>query len=134
MEVSSTHIWLDDERHQYDPGDVLAGGYQIDIESAHDLRAIELSVMWYTDGKGDSDMSVHYFERRVAEDPAFVELIHPQAFATPLPDGPLSYNGVIVKVKWCVRLRIFPALGREVVVDYPFRLGDVPAPIVEPTS
>ena len=52
-------------------------------------------------------MSVHNFLRRVATDAEHGDLRTPYEFRTPLPNSPLSYVGVIVKIKWCVRLRLF---------------------------
>ena len=33
---------------------------------------------------------------------------------------------MIVKIKWCVRVRVFLERGKEVSADLPFRLGRVP--------
>ena len=40
-----------------------------------------------------------------------------------LPDGPPSYEGPIVKVRWRVRLRLRYADGGEVLDERPFSLG-----------
>ena len=47
----------------YRPGDVLAGRFSLEGVAPADIRAVELSVLWHTEGKGEEDMSVHYFER-----------------------------------------------------------------------
>jgi hypothetical protein len=47
-----------------------------------------------------------------------------------LPASPLSYDGRIVKICWCVRLRLFPRQGPEVIDEAAFRLGEVPMPEV----
>jgi hypothetical protein len=91
------------------------------------VRAAELSVLWYTAGKGEEDMAVHHFERLVDEAARPLDLRVPHRFATVLPASPLSYDGYIVKVCWCVRLRVFLPQGQEALAEIPFRLGSVPA-------
>ena len=49
-------------------------------------------------------------------------------FKTTLPASPLSYDGEIVKIRWCVRVRAFLRRGKEVFFEQPFQLGDIPAP------
>jgi hypothetical protein len=56
----------------------------------------------------------------------------PARFETVLPNCPLSYDGLIVKVRWCVRVRAFLHRGgKEVFGQKVFRLGDIP-PIKNP--
>jgi hypothetical protein len=119
-------IHLQGQRRNYQPGDVLCGEYQVDAPEAAPLTAIETSVLWYTAGKGDEDMAVHFFERRAAADISSGDLRQLWRFETPLPNTPLTYEGVIVKVEWCVRVRVFLDRGKEFFADAPFRLGQVP--------
>lgn len=88
------------------------------------IRAVERSVLWYTEGKGEEDIGVHFFQRvdapGDAESPA-------GRFQCRLPASPLSYEGMIVKIRWCVRIRLFFAGGRDFVSEHIFDLGDVPA-------
>jgi hypothetical protein len=86
-------------------------------------------VLWYTAGKGEEDMAVHHFERIVDESSRPLDLRVPRRFATALPASPLSYDGQIVKVCWCVRLRLFLPQGQEMVSETAFRLGNVPAAV-----
>ena len=39
----------------------------------------------------------------------------------------MSYEGQIIKLRWCVRVRVFPHRGKEVVGEKAFQLGDVRA-------
>ena len=50
----------------------------------------------------------------------------PDRFSTTLPQSPLSYDGQIVKIRWCVRVRVIFKRGRDLVADKVFRLGNVP--------
>ena len=52
----------------FHPGDVLRCEYQIDAVQPAEIQAVEASVMWYTEGKGDEDLGVHYFERTTPSD------------------------------------------------------------------
>ena len=118
-------IVLDKSQRIHQPGEILRGEYQIDAIAPDEIRAVELSVLWYTEGKGDEDLAVHYFERHTADDadPTLHEL---HRFEVTLPNSPLSYEGVLIKIRWCVRLRVFLRQGKEFVSERDFQLGDVP--------
>ncbi|MCG8584048.1 MAG: hypothetical protein MI757_04975 [Pirellulales bacterium] len=116
---------------QFAPGDELAAEYQIDAVDPADIRAIEVSVLWHTEGKGEEDLAVHFFERLAAEDDDnYMNLHQLRRFSTTLPNSPLSYEGVNLKIRWSARLRLFMPQGKEYVADVPFQLGDVPSPKV----
>ena len=113
---------------RYRPGDWIHYEYQIDAVDAEELRAVESSVLWYTEGKGDEDLVVHYFERREAGDVEDGDLCPLHRVRIKLPLSPLSYNGLIVKIRCCVRVRVFLHDGRDTFFDQPFQVGMVPAP------
>ena len=119
-------IQLFDHLPSYLPNSTLKCDYQIDAIPQDELQAIEASVMWFTEGKGDEDLAVHYFERRVAADVEDGNLLALRSFETKLPSSPLSYSGKIVQVRWCVRLRAFLRKGKESSLDHPFWLGPPP--------
>jgi hypothetical protein len=119
-------IQLDPAHRNYAPGGTLAGRFRWDVGYPDKVRSVELSILWYTEGKGDEDSGVHYFEEHSASDrpgerPAW------RPFATKLPSSPLSYDGVMVKIRWCVRVRVFLESGKDVVGEKVFRLGDLPS-------
>lgn len=116
-------IQLFDHLPSYLPQSILKCDYQIDAVNPDEIQAIEASVMWYTEGKGDEDLAVHYFERRVAADVEDGNLLALRRFESRLPNSPLSYAGKIVQVRWCVRLRAFLRKGKETSLDHPFWLG-----------
>jgi len=120
-------IRFDGNGRVYRPGETLAGEYRLNSIDPEEIRAIEVSVLWHTEGKGDEDLAVHDFRRLSPENGQGIDLLRPGRFSTRLPNSPLSYNGVIVKIRWCVRVRVFLARGKEVVGELPFRLGDVPS-------
>ena len=114
-------IQLHNRARAYEPGEMLSGECQIDAVSPDDLRALEISVLWYTDGKGDEDLSVHHFERH--EQDTSGPLHELRQFSTRLPKSPVSYEGAIIKIRWCVRIRIFLKQGKELFAEQGFLMG-----------
>lgn len=114
-------------KRSFAAGDELICEYQIDAVEPADIQAVEASVLWYTEGKGEEDLGVHFFERRLPADAEQGDLRPMRRLRTRLPNSPLSYRGAIVSVQWCVRLRLFLRRGREFVVEEPFTLGSVPS-------
>jgi hypothetical protein len=131
MTTPVIRITFDSPASHYRPGERLAGRYLAEGMPARPARALELSVLWYTAGKGEEDMAVHHFERHVDEPTRPLDLRVPRRFTTVMPMSPLSYDGVIVKVCWCVRVRVFLPQGQEAVHEVPFRFGDVPPGQIE---
>ena len=119
-------IRIRDQHRPFSPGDVLECEYQLDAVEASELQAVEASVLWHTEGKGDEDLAVHQFERRVPADVEEGDLRALRILSTRLPNSPLTYAGVTVKIRWCVRVRAFLRRGREVFFEQTFVLGQVP--------
>ena len=112
---------------------LLRGFAEVEAREGHRnveraLQAVEASVLWYTEGKGDEDMGVHYFERRVPADVDDGDLRQWRRFRTPLPNSPLSYHGEIFSILWCVRVRAFLKRGKQSFYELPFRLGSIDSP------
>ena len=126
MNEPAVTIRLDGNGRGYHPGESLSGEYRLESIGAGEVKAIEVSVLWHSEGKGDEDMAVHEFWRRDAEDDRPIDSSQPERFSTTLPNSPLSYEGQIIKLRWCVRVRAFPHRGKEVVGEKVFQLGDVP--------
>src|SRR5687768_10980828 len=115
----------------FSAGDELLCEYQVDAVDPADIQAVEASVVWYTEGKGEEDMGVHFFERRLPADADDGDLRPMRRLRTRLPNSPLSYSGAILSVCWCVRLRLFLRRGRDYVLERPFTLGFVPPVVVD---
>ena len=110
-------LQFDRADRRYDPGDWIAARYRIDGLGEEPIEAVEHSMLWYTEGKGEEDMGVHFFER-IADGAV--------SFRARLPASPLSYEGVIVKVRWCARVRIFFRTARDFVSEHVFEVGRLP--------
>ena len=124
---SSVIIHFDGNGRTYQPGETLAGEYLIDGPLPGDIKAIEVSILWYSEGKGDEDMAVHDFRRFSPDDGDPIHPAMPNRFETTLPNSPLSYDGAIVNIRWCVRVRAFLHYGKDVVGQKRFQLGDISA-------
>jgi hypothetical protein len=118
-------VFFAHQRRQYEPGDRLAVRYVVEGCEGEMIRVIEHSVVWYTEGKGEEDLGVHFFER-ITDRGAVASAGRDGAFETTLPASPLSYEGLIVKVRWCVRVRLFFASGRDFVSEHVFLVGRIP--------
>lgn len=122
-------LTLRDPKRVFQPGDTLYCEYQIDAVEAENVQAVEASVLWYTEGKGDEDLAVHHFERCTPSDVEGGDLRELRSFEVVLPNSPLSYEGAILKIHWCIRVRLFLKRGKEIFLERPFRLGAVPAAV-----
>ncbi len=118
-------IQFDRPHRQHEPRDHLSVRYRIEGCEGERICAIEHSVLWYTEGKGEEDLGVHFFQR-LADRALLPSATTTGAFTTPLPQSPLSYEGVIVKVRWCVRVRLFFEGSRDFVSEHVFTLGRIP--------
>jgi hypothetical protein len=113
----------------YDPGEWVTVEYSIEGLNGERPRALERSVLWYTEGKGEEDLGVHSFERFATAET--IDRVVPEGtFAIQVPTSPLSYEGVIVKIRWCIRLRVFFESGRDHVSEHVFNVGRVPPSIL----
>jgi hypothetical protein len=60
-------IKIDGSPRVHLPREVLAGEVQLAAVAPHEVQSLEISVLWFTEGKGDEDLGVHYFVRHVAD-------------------------------------------------------------------
>ncbi len=123
LPVVTLHFDRADRR--YEPGAELTARARVAGLGDERVQAVEHSVLWYTEGKGEEDLGVHFFTR-VESGPAPAESDGMVAFGTRLPPSPLSYEGVIVKIRWCARVRIFFRASRDFVSEHVFELGRLP--------
>lgn len=126
MSDPAVSIRFDGNGRAFAPGEELSGEYRFESVTPGDVKVVEVSVLWYSQGKGDEDLAVHEFWRRSAEDGERIDVGRPGRFSTTLPQSPLSYHGAIVTLHWCVRVRVFLYRGKEIVGQKEFQLGNVP--------
>lgn len=106
-----------------EPSELLEFEYCVRRVEPEAVERLEISVMWYTEGKGSDDFGVHYFESLSGEE--LSPLLHGdhRHVCKTLPAYPLSYEGQLLKIRWCIRLRLYLTDGREVTAEQPFYLG-----------
>lgn len=131
MSDSRVNLVVNEQDRVFRPGDELRGHFSVEGVAVDELQAVEVSVLWHTEGKGDEDMSVHSFERIEATSDEPLDLRHPRPFHTVLPNSPMSYEGSILKIRWCVRIRVFLERAKELCAEASFRLGSVPVVVEE---
>lgn len=106
----------------YEAGSTLTAKWRISRVPIEQLQGLEASVLWHTEGKGDEDLHVHHFHRLGESQIRRAGLADEQSLSCTLPATPLSYHGQLISVRWCIRLRLFLASGRELVAEQPFYL------------
>lgn len=98
------------------------------------IHAIETSVIWIAGGKGSDDIGVHFFQR-ISKDAINRSMLQNRhRLSTVLPNSPLSYHGVIVAIRWCVRVRMFYGDQLELMRDHEFVLGKTSVPQLDNTN
>ncbi len=107
-----------------EPGELLDFQVSIQRVAPELVDRLEISVLWFTEGKGSEDRGVHFF-RSLSQTELGVgcDFAEPKRFSTVLPNSPLSYDGKLFHIRWCVRLRLFLKDGRKVSAEKPFYLG-----------
>ena len=116
----------DEHAESYRPGETISGRYRLNpVEPIPEVQALEWSIAWTTEGKGDEDRGVHVFETINEPDGAVPKPEQWRRFEAVLPPSPLSYDGLIVKLLWRVRVRAVFGKKREWIGEYPFQLGNV---------
>lgn len=112
----SIEIELDEKRLR--PGGVVRGRVRLEPLPGDEGNRVELSVLWETSGKGDTDLGLVLF-RELSGRGEF-------PFEAPLPLLPVSYEGGIINIGWLVRVRRLHAMSADVVVDETFRMEALP--------
>ena len=143
-------IQFERQLYKYNPEESVSGTFRVVDAQPDEINRLEFSVLWYTEGKGDEDLGVHFFLpihagngfETVSSDSCDHSVVGEKSapcvkrmseseeltffFCVPLPASPLSYYGKIVKIHWCVRVRLFLKNGRETKSERIFTIGKIP--------
>jgi len=114
----------------YGMGQVMTVSWRVRPCGSDRFSGLEASVLWFTEGKGDVDLQVHSFHQWNASDLQQLDLSLWHGFRCELPFSPLSYEGTLLRINWCVRMRLFCEGGKEIVVQTPFHLTSGQTPVV----
>ena len=119
-------IVLNEDKTAFAPRDTVQGTIEWNLEK--NPRCLDLSLFWYTAGKGTRDVGV-------TENVRFDEpgAYGTKAFSFTLPDGPYSFSGKLISLIWAVELTCTPGsetIRREIVLSptgHEVLLGEVPS-------
>jgi hypothetical protein len=100
------------------PGAMLRGGFRLNTPEPLPVRRVELTVMWYTEGKGTQDTGVIHHQVCAENETLTAERAFP--FEVRMPLVPWSYHGTLIKIRWTVRVRVYPALALDFGGDEDF--------------
>ena len=105
-----------------EPKELLEFEYRVQRVAAEEIERLEVSVLWLTEGKGTTDLGVHFF---ASFDGQQLESIvsKPQLIVTTLPTCPLTFAGDLFSIRWCIRLRLYLRDGSEYAAEREFALG-----------
>jgi hypothetical protein len=123
MSEPRVQISFENGSKSFEPGAEVAG--TVRILDSEQLGRSELSVLWYTEGKGDTDLGVVHYEL-LTEDRT-TERVE-RDFRVRLPLLPLSYSGELLSIHWVARVRIYGFMGTDHVEDAGFRVVHRGAP------
>lgn len=107
---------------KYEAGHPLRASWRVGQTTIDEVVGLEVSVLWYTEGKGDEDLHVHHFVRWNDMQLQDLDLNAAHEIDCVLPLSPVSYEGTLIHIRWCVRVRLFRSAGRECVTQQPFYL------------
>jgi hypothetical protein len=121
--MSDLRIELAGGRTAFKPGEAIAGRASWRVDG--DPESVELSLFWYTNGKGTQDVGV--VQRLTFAAPRREDQ---REFTLPLPREPYSFSGTLISIVWAVELIVEPGghvercefvlsgSGREVVLGH----------------
>lgn len=90
-------IHLPQGRHEFAPGEVIEGEYSWRADAAP--GEIELTLLFRTEGKGTQDVKYVDTQSFQTTDPA-----GKRPFRFELPDGPYTFDGVLISLRWVLTL------------------------------
>jgi hypothetical protein len=101
--TDTAHLTIDtvDGRRAFAPGETV--DVTVSWQAYERAEAIELRLVWYTHGKGATDVSVVQAER--FEEPAPVDA---RRCRLALPTSPYSFSGKLISLAWAVELVVLP--------------------------
>ena len=131
MSEGALSIVLD--RLAFEPGETLRGSYQLVMAEPRRLEEVEITVGWHTEGKGIEARGVEHREVRQAGEGS-PDGDGAGKFSVVLPLSPLSYDGVLIKVCWAVRVRASFSGWEHLKSEQAFQLGHVPSVVTDTST
>ncbi|MDR3403813.1 MAG: hypothetical protein P4L99_15050 [Chthoniobacter sp.] len=97
----SLAIQIRDHKTAFSPRERVAGDVSWQLDAPP--KSVELRLLWSTDGRGLQDESV--VETIPFASPQATES---RPFAITLPDGPYSFSGALITLRWELELTVLP--------------------------
>ena len=106
-------IALNEDRIAFAPRETIRGTAQWNLDA--NPRHLDLSLFWYTSGKGTRDVGV--IETKRFDEPG---AYGSKDFSFTLPDGPYSFSGKLISLVWAIELTCSPGsetVRREITIS-----------------
>lgn len=106
-------ITLNEDKAAFAPRETIRGTVRWNLDVG--VRHLDLSLFWYTAGKGTRDVGV--IETMQFDEPGAVGW---RDFSFTLPEGPYSFSGKLISLIWALELTCSPgseSVRREIVVS-----------------
>ncbi|NUO49344.1 MAG: hypothetical protein HOV80_10855 [Polyangiaceae bacterium] len=103
------------------PGAKISGAFVVD----HDPQGVEVSLVWYTEGKGTEHLEVHWLREYLGDELERVDTKRRGRFEASIPTAPLSYEGTLIRICWVLRVRAFARGGGDESTDLSLSVGAV---------
>lgn len=90
-----------DGRRAFEPGEEVF--WLVHWELDQPVEALEMRLIWHTQGKGTRDISLawsHRWERP--------NLVGDETLAMVLPEGPYTFSGKLISLSWRLELVVIP--------------------------
>jgi len=104
--MGTLSIELNGSKDTFAPGEQIEGRIEWGLDA--NPKTLELSLLWYTSGKGTRDVSVLHTHR--IDSPG---ALGSDKFSFTLPPGPYSFSGKLISLIWALELTCTP--GDETV-------------------
>src|SRR5262245_42154634 len=125
MSSSQVRIAFKDDRRVFQPGETLSAECVLEPQPADEVAGIDWSVYWRSEGKGDEDGDSIAGNGAAESDSNRSDSMSQTAFSVQLPRSPLSYDGVIIKIRWFVSASVRLSGGETLEGESEFQLGEV---------
>jgi len=93
----ATELFIDIPKTIYQPGETLVGEVLWALENSP--GKIQLSLGWWTEGRGNRDAKIEHEREWVTE-----EMAGNEKFEIVLPTSPYSFEGQLISLKWALEL------------------------------
>ena len=111
--MDNLSVALREDKTAFAPRETIHGTVQWSLDA--NPQHLDLSLFWYTSGKGTRDVGV--VETQRFDDPG----AHgSKDFSFTLPDGPYSFSGKLISLLWAIELTCSPGsetVRREITVS-----------------